>query len=86
MISSCSESSFFSRTPETEEASANRHRNTDAHRLSGKKELARAARNIGGGQSMVSVITMDSVANPGINTESQDIAIVKADSVIPTVD
>ena len=35
---------------------------------------------------MVSVITMDSVANPGINTESQDIAIVKADSVIPTVD
>ena len=39
-----------------------------------------------GGQSMVSVITMDSVKNLGITVGSEVFAIVKADSVMLAVE
>lgn len=42
--------------------------------------------DIGGGQSMVSVITMDSLANLGIRAGSSVYAVVKADSVMLAVD
>jgi molybdopterin-binding protein len=42
--------------------------------------------DIGGGQSMVSVITMDSLANLGIRVGSPVYAVVKADSVMLAVD
>ena len=42
--------------------------------------------DIGGGQTMVSVITMDSVTNLGLKVGSEAIAVVKADSVMLAVD
>jgi len=39
-----------------------------------------------GGQSIVSVITMDSVASLGLSIGSQAIALIKADSVMLAVD
>jgi molybdopterin-binding protein len=42
--------------------------------------------DIGGGQTMVSVITMDSLANLGIRVGSPVYAVVKADSVMLAVD
>lgn len=47
---------------------------------------AQVTLDIGGGQTMVSVITMDSVTNLGIRTGSRVIAVVKADSVMLAVD
>jgi len=41
---------------------------------------AQVTLDIGGGQTMVSVITMDSVANLGLKVGSEAVAIVKADS------
>lgn len=39
-----------------------------------------------GGQSIVSVITMDSVASLGLSIGSEAIALIKADSVMLAVD
>jgi molybdopterin-binding protein len=47
---------------------------------------AQVSIDIGGGQTMVSVITMDSLANLGIKAGSQVYAVVKADSVMLAVD
>lgn len=43
---------------------------------------AQVTMDIGGGQSMVSVITADSLANLGIRVGSKVVAIVKADNVM----
>ena len=43
---------------------------------------AQVTLDIGGGQSVVSVITMDSVANLGLKVGSKAYAVVKADSVM----
>ncbi len=47
---------------------------------------AQVTLDIGGGQTVVSVITMDSVANLGLKIGSEAIAVVKADSVMLAVD
>jgi len=47
---------------------------------------AQVTLDIGGGQSVVSVITMDSVANLGLKVGSNAYAVVKADSVMIAVD
>ena len=47
---------------------------------------AQVTLDIGGGQSVVSVITMDSVANLGLKVGSKAYAVVKADSVMIAVD
>jgi molybdopterin-binding protein len=47
---------------------------------------AQVTLDIGGGQTVVSVITMDSVANLGLKVGSEAIAIIKADSVMLAVD
>ena len=47
---------------------------------------AQVTLDIGGGQSVVSVITMDSVANLGLKVGSKAYAVVKADSVMISVD
>ncbi len=47
---------------------------------------AQVTMEICGGQSMVSVITMDSVSRLGITVGSEVIAVVKADSVMLAVE
>lgn len=47
---------------------------------------AQVVLDIGGGHTMVSVITMDSLKNLGIKVGGEAIAVVKADSVMLAVD
>ena len=47
---------------------------------------AQVTLDIGGGNSLVSVVTMDAVASLGIAVGSKVIALVKADSVMLAVD
>ncbi|NLK18180.1 MAG: TOBE domain-containing protein [Synergistaceae bacterium] len=42
--------------------------------------------DIGGGNTVVSVVTMDSVKNLGISVGGEAIAVIKADSVMLAVD
>ncbi|MGI6783594.1 MAG: TOBE domain-containing protein [Aminivibrio sp.] len=47
---------------------------------------AQVTLDIGGGNTVVSVVTMDSVKNLGISVGGEAIAVIKADSVMLAVD